>query len=46
MQWHALNFVRNILGQKLGFRAESNHYDPYAGHSDRTLAKHLQNGCF
>lgn len=38
-QWHALNFIRNILGVELGLNTDTNAFDPYAGREFSTLGK-------
>ena len=45
-QWHALNYVRNILGNELGLNTTLNVYDPYAGHNHLTFSKTLTKWLF
>ncbi len=46
LQWHALNFVRNILGAELGFDTELNELDPYGGQQDNIFGKALTKWLF
>lgn len=43
--WHALNYVRNILGQELGL-GNRNSLDPYAGHDDPVFSKNITKWLF
>ena len=45
-QWHALNYVRNILGLELGLNTTLNALDPYAGHEDAIFGKSLTKWLF
>ncbi len=45
-QWHALNFVRNILGTELGLNTSLNEHDPYAAKNDATFGKNLTKWLF
>lgn len=45
-QWHALNYVRNILGHELGLNTTLNAYDPYAEENDRIFGKGLTRWLF
>lgn len=45
-QWHALNYVRNILGQELGLNTALNAYDLYAAQNDATFGKGLTKWLF
>lgn len=46
-QWHALNYVRNILGFELGLNTQSNAFDPYAGNNvDSVFGKGLTKWIF
>lgn len=45
-QWHALNYVRNILGNELGLNTELNTHDIYAGDSDPIFGKKLTKWLF
>ncbi len=40
-QWHALNYVRNILGIELGLNTTLNAHDPYAQKNDPLFSKAL-----
>jgi hypothetical protein len=46
LQWHALNYVRNILGEELGLNTDLNHHDPYAGDKDAVFGKGLTKWLF
>lgn len=39
MEWHSLNFVRNILGEELGLNTILNSLDPYSLDRDRGFGK-------
>lgn len=45
-QWHALNYVRNILGQELGLNTALNAHDPYAAQNDEIFGKGLTKWLF
>ncbi|MBX9744512.1 MAG: DUF1548 domain-containing protein, partial [Chlamydiales bacterium] len=45
-QWHALNYVRNILGDELGLNTTLNAHDPYAAHDDAIFGKGLTKWLF
>lgn len=45
-QWHALNYVRNILGDELGLNTTLNAHDPYAGQNDPIFGKGLTKWLF
>lgn len=40
-QWHALNYIRNILGEEWGLNTTRNDYDLYAGNDDPIFGKSL-----
>lgn len=40
-QWHALNYVRNILGRELGLNTVLNTYDSHAAQNDAVFGKGL-----
>lgn len=46
VQWHTLNFVRNILGRELGLNTMLNAHDPYAGNQDAVFGKSLTKWLF
>lgn len=46
VQWHALNYVRNILGLELGLNRVLNNHDPYAAQNDPTFGKSLTKWLF
>lgn len=46
LQWHALNYVRNILGYELGLNTVLNQHDPYARQDDPTFGKGLTKWLF
>lgn len=46
LQWHSINFVRNILGHELGLNIALNEYDPYAVQTDRAFGKVLTRWLF
>jgi hypothetical protein len=45
-QWHALNYVRNILGKELGLNTTLNAHDFYAAQNDATFGKGLTKWLF
>jgi hypothetical protein len=45
-QWHALNYVRNLLGEELGLNTTLNSLDPYAAQNDATFGKCLTKWLF
>lgn len=45
-QWHALNYVRTILGLELGLNTTLNDHDPYAAQNDATFGKGLTKWLF
>lgn len=45
-QWHALNYVRNILGFELGLNTTLNKFDPYALDDDPAFGKGLSKWLF
>lgn len=45
-QWHALNYVRNILGTELGLNTMLNAYDPFAAQKDLIFGKALTKWIF
>ena len=45
-QWHALNFIRNILGYELGLNTTLNAHDHYAAQHDATFGKGLSKWLF
>lgn len=45
-QWHALNFVRNIVGNDLGLNTHLNEFDPYASNQDAAFGKSLTKWLF
>lgn len=45
-QWHALNYVRNILGHELGLNTALNTHDPYAMQNDPVFGKNLTKWLF
>lgn len=45
-QWHALNYVRNVLGHELGLNTTLNAHDPYAPKSGAIFGKGLTKWLF
>lgn len=45
-QWHALNYVRNIVGHELGLNTTLSAHDPYAPNSDLTFGVGLTKWLF
>lgn len=41
VQWHSLNFVRNIVGDDLGLNTSLNKFDPYSSDKDPVFGKSL-----